>query len=567
MTTAFSVDKLYRGSGNSYKINVVARRVGRDVYSARLDVGPDGGGRLFLLRNYVEVASAADVRTPLQPGRTYRISVRAEGTSPTMLSAKVWADGQAEPDWQLRGQDSLAGLQSAGVVGVGLFVPGSTTNAPVTMAVEDFRATTTSAAPAPAPAPVPAPAPAPDSGLGPVSYPSVEAMRRSGRFRIPSDANLVMWRFGDQSLEEVFMSLASNDILVLPERAQPYRIDSSGGFRAADVSAVLGQGGRRLPVESTFRGRPARTWFAMARAQRGVIGLGPGAVIEPTASGFRQEPQIEDKGSPIPGGGSSPGRYWFDLQGQRRTELVGAQEKLLESGRSDAYFGNFTLRGRDFGGVAYSGIGSRGGTFERLGLDGAWRGFSGVPNGETAALSVNRGRYLISRVSMKPLDAGGRRIGTSPVMINSSPGGRWEHGDVSQARFGMPTLWGASGRHDFVDVTSRWGAGPGVNVEQAREGFELVWTGGRIWPNRGNAGGHPAPDGIYGNSLHVGFNATGRASIRLVDVDLDRSVQQGKLCIQLYGMRDTSLVSARATQNGRAVPVVGYGPSGPVPMG
>ncbi|WP_460842288.1 hypothetical protein [Nocardioides marmoraquaticus] len=395
--------------------------------------------------------------------------------------------------------------------------------------------------------------------MGPVSFPSVEAMKASGMYRIPSDANLVPWTFGDKTLEEVFMTLGSNDILVLPERKDPYLIDSADGFRAAGVGAVLGEGGKRIPIVSTYKGKPARTWFAMARAQRGVIGLGPGAVIETTNSGFTQEAQIEDKGSPLPGGGTSPGRFWYNTAGVQQSELVGSQEKVLEAANPNAYMANFTMRGRDFGGVAYTAISMRGGTAERLNLNGAWRGFSGVPNGETAAVSVSRGSYLISRVMTGTLDGQGRRVGTSPIMINSSPGGRWEYGDASQARKGMPTIWNSSGRHEWFNVTSRWSDGPGVNLEQVADGFEFVWKSGRLWSNRGGNGGYPSPDKIHGNSLHISLNALGRATIKLSDVSIDNNVQAGKLCVQLYGKSDPANLNMSLVNDGKSVPIAAFG--------
>jgi len=358
-------------------------------------------------------------------------------------------------------------------------------------------------------------------GTGPISYPSVAAMKASGRFHIPANANLVVWHFGNKTLEEAFMALGANDILVLPERSAPYFIDSSGGFRASGVASVLGRGGKRIPIVSTYKGKSARTWFAMARARRGILGMGPGAVITTTASGFRQEAQIPDKGSALPGGGTSPGRYYWTTSGALGHELVGSQEKVIETENA---------------------------------------------NGETGAISINGGRYLISHVSTSPLDELGRRVGASPIMVNNSPGGRWEYGDASQARAGMPTIWHSSGRHEWYNITSRWG-GPGVNLEQAMDGFEFVMTGGRLWPNRGGKGGHPSPDGLFQNAMHIHLHALGTATITLTDVDLDQSIQANKLCMQLYGSSTVpSKVKVTATNGGTSVPVAAYGAGGIVAL-
>jgi hypothetical protein len=401
--------------------------------------------------------------------------------------------------------------------------------------------------------------------LGPVKFSSVAAMKASGLFHIPADANLVTWHFGNETLEQAFMTLGANDILVLPERAQPYLIDSSGGFRASGVGSILGSNGKRIPIANTYLGKPARTWFAMARATRGVLGMGPGAVIETTNSGFKEERQIPDKGSPLPGGGTSPGRSWYNTSGVRQGELAGSVEKILESGNTNAYFGNFTMHGRDFGGVAYNGIGMKGGTAERLDLDGAWRGFQAEPNGEAGAISVNGGRYLISHVSTSPLNEQGKRVGSSPIMINRSPGGRWEYGDASEAYIGMPTIWNSSGTHVWYDITSRWG-GAGVNLEQVADGFQFQMTGGKLWPNRGGKGGHPSPDGIYENGMHIAMSPLGRATITLKDVDIDKNVQPGKLCVQLYNYGDPSKVKITDVTGGKSVPVAAYGRSGVVKL-
>jgi hypothetical protein len=383
-------------------------------------------------------------------------------------------------------------------------------------------------------------------------------------FHIPSDANLVTWHYGNQTLEQVLMTLGTNDILVLPERAQPYYIDSSDGFRASGVSAVSALDGKKIPVVNTYMGKQARTWFAMARATRGIIGMGPGAVIEPTDSGFKEEAQIPDKGSALPGGGTSPGRFWYNTSGVKQSELVGSQEKLLETAAANAYFGNFTMHGRDFGGVAYSALSMKGGTAERLDLDGAWRGFQAVPNGEAGAITVNKGTYLVSRVSMSPLDANGKRVGSSPLMINSSPGGRWEYGEVDGAKAGMPTIWNSSGTHTWFDVSSKWGTTQAVNLEDTLDGFKFVMTGGALWANRGGNGGHPSPDGVYGNGMHIGLHALGNTTITLQDVDLDRNAQAGKLCVQLYGGTDPSKVKITDTNGGQPVPVAAYGNGGVV---
>ena len=50
------------------------------------------------------------------------VRVQVTGTAPTVVRARVWRTGQAEPTtWQVSATDATAGLQVAGAVGVGLY--------------------------------------------------------------------------------------------------------------------------------------------------------------------------------------------------------------------------------------------------------------------------------------------------------------------------------------------------------------------------------------------------------------------------------------------------------------
>jgi hypothetical protein len=384
-------------------------------------------------------------------------------------------------------------------------------------------------------------------GAKPVSYPDLAAARKG--LRTPADANYVMWDHGRATLEEVFMTLGDNDVLVLPERDDPYVVDSSDGFRAAGVSAVRGAGDSRIPIVSTYKDEPARTWFAMARARRGILGLGPNAVIALSDSGWKGEPQIPDAE------GSDPGRLWFDTAGIQQGELVGCQEKVIEVEHPDGYFGNFTMTGRDLGGIAYHALTMQSGIHERIHHAASWRGFSATPNGEAGAVSVLGGQYLIADSTLDPVDhITGKRVGSSPIMVNSSPGGRVKNVTADMAAVGMPTWWNCSGVHEAVNLYARWGNGPGVNLEHCADGFEFAMTGGALWPNRDGEGGHPAPDGIAGNGMHISLDALGTAKIILVDVDLDASIRRG-LNVQGYGATDAngSQVTISAKLNGKRV--------------
>ncbi len=66
-----------------------------------------------------------------------------EGTNPTTIRVKVWADGQNEPTtWQYTASDSAAAaLQRAGALGLSSRLSASVTNAPITFSFDDFYVT------------------------------------------------------------------------------------------------------------------------------------------------------------------------------------------------------------------------------------------------------------------------------------------------------------------------------------------------------------------------------------------------------------------------------------------
>lgn len=402
---------------------------------------------------------------------------------------------------------------------------------------------------------------------GPASFRSLSEAKTA--LQAPADANYVMWNSSwavDRDLEDIFATeIADNDILVLPERVEPYTIDSSEGFRAAGVKSVTGRYGE-LPIYNTYKGvRGARTWFAMARARRGILGMGPGTVIKISQSSWTQEPQIEDAGSVQPDGWTSPGRKWTDTSDVQHGELIGSQEKILEANHDHPYFGNFCLRAHDLGGVAFNGIAvtSDSVIFERLDISNGWRGFMGMPNGETGALSTNGGTYAISRCILGTRDDSGVRVGSSPIMINSATGGSITLTDASEARAGMLTIWNSSGKHVLTDVNCRFNNnGYGLNLEQLQQGFELEWNGGSNWADYQGKGGKtpkPADQGIN-PAMHLGVYApVSSCKITLRGVDLDTGHTPGALNVQGYGASQQlqSDITCYDT-SGNSVPVMLY---------
>ena len=276
--------------------------------------------------------------------------------------------------------------------------------------------------------------------------------------RAPKGASYVVWNdTWPNDLEYVMANfLAADDILVLPERDTPYYINTANGFTYPTSTVTAWSDGALLVNNS-------RTWGEMVRSHRGILGLGPKAVIALKPSSFTQVAQGDDKT-----------RYYINKTGAKVYE-VGTFEKMIGCAHSQAYFGNFTIApSLDFGGVAYNSIvwypdnavGTRG-VFERIYSQGGHRGFSGGPNGETAALGILRGAYEIYQCEFDGRLPDGTAVGTSPVMINSSASGLIQDCYFHHARVGMPTLWNCNGVHTINYVRSEGNlSGPCWNLEK-----------------------------------------------------------------------------------------------------
>ena len=88
------------------------------------------------------------------------------GASPTTLRAKVWADGALEPAaWNTTQTNSEAALQTAGALGVRSYAGSAVTNTPITVSVDELRASV----------------PAPDDGVAPAAPQNLAATPGSNR--------------------------------------------------------------------------------------------------------------------------------------------------------------------------------------------------------------------------------------------------------------------------------------------------------------------------------------------------------------------------------------------------
>jgi hypothetical protein len=370
---------------------------------------------------------------------------------------------------------------------------------------------------------------------GPISISS--AAEAVTQLHAPAGASYVVWNDSwPNDLQTVFWTyLGADDILVLPERDEPYYVDTSNGFMYG--SSVVSWSDGALVVHAT------NTFGEMARARRGILGLGPRAVVALKPSSFTQGAQ-----------GNSTTRYYTDTSGTKHYEN-GCWEKIIGCGHAAAYFGNFTMApSLDFGGVAYHGIayGGQDGNsiiFERIYAQGAHRGFASAPNGETGALSMNHGIYQIYHCEVDCRLPDGTPVGTSPIMWNNMLGGTIDTCYLHHAVKGMPTFWNCGGTQTINNVRSEnMLASTCWNLEDSRAGVVYNFTGGDLL----------APGSKF--QLGIGaYNASAQINCRGVGFDSSQSYWPGYFAISVYtsGMSDNQIDSdvSILDADGNPVPV------------
>lgn len=320
----------------------------------------------------------------------------------------------------------------------------------------------------------------------------------------PRDANYVPWKWAratGMTIQDAVATLGPNDILVLPEDSRPYEIDSSKGFNG----------------KGSYRG--------MVRVPRGIVGLGPGAVVAPSNSGF-----------------TAP----------RASDL---QEKLIECVAPKAYFANFTLRGRDFGDAAYHGIYMTGddSIVERMRFQGAHRGYDKVWPYEAGAISFYRGAR--PQVRNTEIDGyspeSGRSLGTSPIMFNRNVDSIVTDVYAHRTSIGMPTWWECTNaqveRLVHEDVSYGPGNCPGVNIEDSSGTFRFLDTTFNI--------GYLSPRN-RGLHLNVGGARGFKGTIDMRNTRMDSGpAGAGRLAIQHWGaQRREDVTYVIRTAAGAAAP-------------
>jgi PKD repeat protein len=138
----FSFDKDPTGGGQ--QVRAIVRGTAANGYQAKVTANSAKAMSLALTK--VVGGTATDLGSVTLPltfvaGATYSIQVQAWGTGTTNLQARVWRSDSAEPaTWALSRTDTTAELQVAGGIGVGAYLSGSATSAPVVLTVSGLSA-------------------------------------------------------------------------------------------------------------------------------------------------------------------------------------------------------------------------------------------------------------------------------------------------------------------------------------------------------------------------------------------------------------------------------------------
>ncbi|MEV7631667.1 PKD domain-containing protein [Microbacterium sp. NPDC089318] len=128
--------------GGSVYAQAITRRNATSDYRARLVVGANGATSLQLLRNGATFATQSIGGLVVTANSRIVMKVEATGTSPTVLRAKAWKSGSAEPaQWQIEASDSTASLQTAGQIGLAAYAGGGLSNTPYLLRFDNLVAT------------------------------------------------------------------------------------------------------------------------------------------------------------------------------------------------------------------------------------------------------------------------------------------------------------------------------------------------------------------------------------------------------------------------------------------
>ena len=334
-----------------------------------------------------------------------------------------------------------------------------------------------------------------------------------------TDASYVMWDDAWDTIDRAHDALAAagaspETILVLPERPGGYELDMSRGFRAPASAAVSVDTWPMYQPSAT-----SREWFAVTRGFRGIVGLGPGAVVHLTN----------------PGGWSAPrqpaeGIWSYTDQAGAKHYPSDANANILQFDHPDVVVANVVFGpAPEMGGVAFGCINSVKGqagqrlAVKRVSMRGSWSGFFGGPNGESFGIGQVGGTYLVEDCWLDGRRLDGTVSGTSPIGINKATGGAIRRTACISPWKGMATIWASTGTHLIEDCLL-------VGAEQQQLNVEAC-AGITVDVNRGYIGhGTRSP-------IHIGIGAyKGDAKVTFRDTafDLANSPRAGQIFVDCY---------------------------------
>jgi hypothetical protein len=139
-----SLDRV--ATGNNTYVSLLARRGSAD-YLGRVRFTTTGVAAMQAAHavgdNETFMGSEVNPHIPYGPGTGVWVRMEVQGTSPTTVRMRIWADGSPEPStWAYSVTDSTAGLQGSGTVGLQARLSSSATSAPTVISFDDFAVTT-----------------------------------------------------------------------------------------------------------------------------------------------------------------------------------------------------------------------------------------------------------------------------------------------------------------------------------------------------------------------------------------------------------------------------------------
>ena len=131
-TGGTSVSTVLRKVGNSeYRLRVQLKATSTNVQLQRVVGGVES-----------TVLSQSLPGVVYTPGTAVHLRFRTTGSGTTALAGKVWFGAAPEPAaWTIQANDTSAGLQGPGGVGVHAYISGSATEVPVVMSVDNLLVT------------------------------------------------------------------------------------------------------------------------------------------------------------------------------------------------------------------------------------------------------------------------------------------------------------------------------------------------------------------------------------------------------------------------------------------